>query len=67
MSATVKTGERVEFVYNGKPRSGIVDRVLSNRFTLSCDEGGFKSFRYDNCTNMQLVKKMSLLSKLFGR
>lgn len=40
-------GSRQVFIYNGKPRSGVVEaHVGLFTFTLRLDSGGYKSFDY---------------------
>lgn len=41
---TLSRGHYVTFLYNGKPRAGLIERVYNGGLTLKLQDGTFKSF-----------------------
>jgi len=45
---TLARGQYVTFLYNGKARAGLVERVYNGGLTLKLQDGTFKSFNARN-------------------
>ena len=67
---TTTLGTTVRFVYNGKVREGVVDRIgegpAGEYMTLNLGDDGFKSFTVGKMTNFMEVSHLLGNMKKYG-